>query len=59
LEFFYPRMRKGALFLLHDYSAGTWSGCTRAVDEFCAASGEQVVLIPDMGGTAIIRKAKE
>ena len=59
LEFFYSRMNKGALFLLHDYSGERWSGCIKAVDEFCAASGEQVVLIPDMAGSAIIRKAKE
>ena len=59
LEFFYPRMRRGALFLLHDYSGGVWSGCVKAIDEFCAASGELVVLIPDAAGTAIIRKAKE
>jgi Macrocin-O-methyltransferase (TylF) len=59
LEFFYPRMSKGALFLLHDYSGGVWSGCVKAVDEFCAASGEQVVLMPDAAGSAIIRKAKE
>ena len=52
-------MSKGALFLLHDYSGGMWCGCIKAVDEFCTASGEQVVLIPDMAGSAIIRKAKE
>jgi Macrocin-O-methyltransferase (TylF) len=59
LEFFYPRMNRGGLFLLHDYSGGVWSGCTRAIDEFRAASGEQVVLIPDAAGTAIMRKAKD
>ena len=59
LEFFYSRMNKGALFLLHDYLGMTWSGCSKAVDEFCAASGERVVLIPDTAGSAIIRKTME
>jgi hypothetical protein len=57
LEFFYPRMPRGGLFLLHDYSSGAWEGAKRAIDEFCRASGEFVTLMPDKSGSALIRKS--
>jgi len=56
LEFFYPRMPKGGMLILHDYSSGTWEGATKAVDEFYKATGEHISLWPDKSGTAIIRK---
>ena len=58
LEFFYPRMEPGAIFLLHDYSSGFWEGAKRAIDEFCAATGEHLILIPDKSGSAFIRKSR-
>ena len=58
LDFFYARMPKGATFLLHDYSSLYWKGAKLAIDEFCAASGEFLVLIPDKSGSAFIRKTK-
>ena len=58
LEFFYPRMPKGGLLMLHDYSSLFWKGAKQAVDEFCKASGEFVVLLPDKSGSAFIRKSK-
>ncbi|HWB33333.1 MAG TPA: TylF/MycF/NovP-related O-methyltransferase [Acidobacteriaceae bacterium] len=57
LEFFYPRMPKGGMLILHDYSSGTWDGATRAIDEFCQSTGENVTLWPDKSGTAMIRKS--
>jgi len=57
LDFFYPRMPKGGMLILHDYSSGTWAGATRAVDEFRNANGEFVTILPDKSGTAIIRKS--
>jgi hypothetical protein len=56
LDFFYPRMPRGGLFLLHDYSSLCWPGSTRAVDEFCRATGENLILMPDKSGSAFIRK---
>ena len=35
LNFFYPLMSQGALFLLHDYSSQYWNGSKKAIDEFC------------------------
>ena len=58
LEFFYPRMPRGGMLLLHDYSSGTWEGATRAVDEFVHATGEFLILWPDKSGTAAIRKSR-
>jgi hypothetical protein len=57
LEFFYPRMPKGGMLILHDYSSGTWPGATKAVDEFRQAMGEYLSLWPDKSGTAMIRKS--
>ena len=58
LEFFYPRLNRGGLFLLHDYSSLHWPGAKLAVDEFCKASGEFAVLMPDKSGSALLRKSK-
>jgi hypothetical protein len=57
LDFFYPRMTRGGTFMLHDYSSGFWEGAKRAVDEFCLARGEFVMLLPDKSGSAVIRKS--
>jgi Macrocin-O-methyltransferase (TylF) len=57
LEFFYPRMPRGGLLMLHDYSSRQWPGTKQAVDEFCRATGELTVLLPDKSGSAFIRRA--
>lgn len=59
LEFFYPRMSTGGLFLLHDYSSLCWDGAKKAVDEFCIETGEYIVLMPDKSGSAFFRKTKQ
>jgi hypothetical protein len=58
LEFFYPRMTRGGIFLLHDYSSFSWNGAKKAIDEFCGQSGEFIVLMPDKSGSAFLRKAR-
>jgi hypothetical protein len=58
LEFFYPRMHRGALLLLHDYSSPHWAGARQAIDEFCAATGEFPILLPDKSGSALIRRLR-
>ncbi len=57
LAFFYPRMPKGGMLILHDYSSGSWAGAPRAIDEFTKATGEYITLWPDKSGTAMIRKS--
>ncbi len=56
LEFFYPLMPKGGIFLLHDYSSLYWEGAKKAIDDFCKSNNEYVVLMPDKSGSAFIRK---
>jgi len=58
LDFFYPRMSIGGIFFIHDYSSQFWNGAKAAVDEFCAKTGEYVVLMPDKSGSAFLRKTK-
>ena len=58
LEFFYPRMPRGGLLMLHDYSSRQWPGARQAVDESLVnATGEWPVLLPDKSGSAFIRRA--
>ncbi|WP_394909625.1 TylF/MycF/NovP-related O-methyltransferase [uncultured Helicobacter sp.] len=35
LEFFYPKMQRGGVILIHDYFNSAYPGVKRAVDEFC------------------------
>ena len=56
LAFFYPRLAPGGILILHDYSSGYFPGVKKAVDEFLAGIPEDLVLWPDKGGTAVLRK---
>jgi hypothetical protein len=58
LEYFYPRMSNGGIFLLHDYSSYFWAGAKLAIDEFCKLHGEYIILMPDKSGSAFFRKSK-
>jgi hypothetical protein len=58
LAAFYPRMSRGGLFMLHDYSSRYWPGAKQAVDEFCRETGEFIVLLPDKSGSAYLRKTR-
>jgi Macrocin-O-methyltransferase (TylF) len=58
LNFFYPLMPRGGLFLLHDYSSMHWAGAKQAIDEFCEKTGEFLILLPDKSGSAFLRKTK-
>lgn len=59
LDFFYPRMSKGGIFYLHDYSSLMWPGSKKAVDEFCKKVNEYIILMPDKSGSAFFRKSKD
>ena len=56
MEFFYPRLTRGGLLVVHDYASGHWPGVVRAVDEFLADKPEKPVLIPDKSGSAALVK---
>lgn len=54
LDFFWPRMSPGGMALVHDYNS--WPGARKAVDDFCAESGEIAIPMPDKSGSALIVK---
>jgi hypothetical protein len=56
LNYFYPRLVRGAFLIMHDYSSRSWNGAEKAVDEFLADKPEKIIPLPDKSGTAIIRK---
>jgi O-methyltransferase len=55
LEFFYPRMSRGGIIVIHDYNA--WVGARHAVDQFFASKPEVPLAMPDRFGSAVIIKA--
>lgn len=57
LKFFYPRLSADGMIFCHDYSSGNWEGVKKAVDMFCEENNINIILLPDIGGTAIIVKA--
>lgn len=56
LNYFYPRMSKNGIIMIHDYTSWTTTGVKKAVDEFCNANNCSVVLISDVDGSAILMK---
>lgn len=58
LEFFYPRISEGGYILIHDYNNPFESNNAvfRAVKEFMNNKPEKIIEIPDINGTALIRK---
>lgn len=56
LEYFWPRIVKGGIIMVHDYSSGHWEGATQAVDEFCILYKVFPVMIPDLSGSVLLVK---
>ncbi len=57
LEYFYNKLVKKGMIIVHDYSSGRWPGATLAVDDFCLTNNiHSMVLMPDLSGSAIIVK---
>ena len=56
LEYFYPRLSKGGVIIIHDYTP-EWQGIIKAVDEFCETNSIIKVLLPDVDGTVMIFKS--
>lgn len=54
LRFFYPRVPRGGVILVHDYNS--WPGARRAVDEFFAGKPETPLPMPDKSGSAVVVK---
>lgn len=57
LEFFYPRLAKGAYVFIHDVnSPESDNACMRAVTEFLRDKPEKFMEIPDVWGSVVFRK---
>jgi O-methyltransferase len=54
LEYFYPRMSRNGLIVVHDYNA--WPGARKAVDGFFLDKCEMPVPMPDKSGSVVIVK---
>lgn len=57
LEYFYPRLAHGGVILVHDYNH-LWPGIVKAVNEFVEKIPENLILLPDKDGTAMIIRNK-
>lgn len=56
LKFFYPRLSKGGIVIVHDYNA--WFGARKAVEEFCAENAIIPIPMPDKSGSCVLLKHK-
>lgn len=57
LEFFYPRLAKGGLIIVHDYNPD-WPGIMQAVDEFADKIAVPLVVLPDQDSSVMIFKSR-
>lgn len=55
LEYFYPKMSKGGVIIIHDCN-NEYFGSRKALDEFFLDKSEVPILIPDKSGSAIVIK---
>ncbi|MEP5610593.1 MAG: TylF/MycF/NovP-related O-methyltransferase [Cyclobacteriaceae bacterium] len=55
LEFFYSRLVKGGVIIVHDYNH-TWEGIPKALNGFITSIPESLVELPDWQGSALIVK---
>jgi hypothetical protein len=55
-EFFYPRLPKGGMTIVHDYENGAWPGVSRAIDEYLNGRNYGFALAGDRSGTVMITK---
>ena len=56
LPLFYERLAVGGVLLIHDVYSTQFSGCRKAVDEFCQKNHLFADPVCDLHGSAIIRK---
>jgi O-methyltransferase len=57
LEFFYPLLSPGGVIMVHDFNH-KWPGIIKAVNDFVKSIPENLVLLSDINGTAMIIRNK-
>ena len=55
LNFFYPRLSKGGVIIVHDYNHN-WDGIPKAINEFVESIPESLIELSDWQGSAMIVK---
>jgi O-methyltransferase len=55
LNFFYPRLNKGGVIIVHDYNHN-WDGIPKAINEFIVSIPESLIELPDWQGSVMIIK---
>ncbi|WKY45058.1 TylF/MycF/NovP-related O-methyltransferase [Eubacteriaceae bacterium ES2] len=56
LSYFYPRLQKGGVILIHDYNSRQFPGVKKAVDEYLEKNNLFLIPLCDFHGTAILLK---
>lgn len=56
MEYFYPRLVKGGMILVHDYTSTQFPGVRQAVDRYAGEHGIIPIPLMDLHGTAVIVK---
>ncbi|MBQ6582191.1 MAG: class I SAM-dependent methyltransferase [Mogibacterium sp.] len=56
LEYFWPRMERGGMIVIHDYNSMQFPGVRAAVQEFCDRNRLMPVPLCDLHGTAVLVK---
>lgn len=56
LEYFWPRMEKNGIIMIHDYNYYYTKGVKKAVDEFAEKNHIPVIMLSDAAGSAILAK---
>lgn len=56
LRFFYPRMKKGGVIVIHDYSSPRWPGVKQAVRDFSVEQDVSFITLTDLCGSAVFVK---
>ena len=56
LRYFYPRLSRGGVIIIHDYNSYQFTGVAEAVRRYCREEGLFPVPLCDLHGTAVLRK---
>ena len=56
LKYFWPRMVKNGILMIHDYNSLQFPGVRKAVREFAAWAGVLPLPLADLHGTAVITR---
>lgn len=54
LKYFYPRLVKGGVILVHDYNSLQYPGVQKALNQYCQENKITIIPLIDLHGTALI-----